>query len=45
MRPTVAVDGVGLVWVEVPPVGRVYQFKLQFGDGVTDRVNAVSFWQ
>jgi hypothetical protein len=23
------VDGVGLVWVEVP-VGRVYQFKLQF---------------
>jgi hypothetical protein len=33
-RPAVEVDGVGLVWVEVPPVGRLYQFKLQFGDGV-----------
>jgi hypothetical protein len=29
VRPTVEVDGVGLVWVEVPPVGRLYQFKLQ----------------
>jgi hypothetical protein len=42
VRPTVEVDGVVGYWVEVP-VGRLYQFKLQFGDGVTDRGNAVSF--
>jgi hypothetical protein len=42
VRPTVEVDGVGLVWVEVPPVGRLYQFKLQL-EMVTDRGNAVSF--
>jgi hypothetical protein len=28
----------GFVEFAVPPVGVVYQFKLQFGDGVTDRV-------
>jgi hypothetical protein len=41
MSPTVVVDG-GFVEFAVPSVGVVYQFKLQFGDGVTDR-GAISF--
>jgi hypothetical protein len=43
VSPTVVVDGVGFVEFAVPPVGVVYQFKLQFGDGVTDRGSAISF--
>ena len=43
--PSVDVDGVGLVGLEVPPVGVRYQFKTQSADFVAVSGKAVSFWQ
>ena len=43
--PTVVVDGIGLVVLEVPPVGFVYQFRVQFADAIAVKGTAVSLLQ
>ena len=43
--PTIAVDGVGLVALDVPPVRVEYQFKLQFTDAVAVKGEAISVVQ
>ena len=45
MEPTVAVEGVGLVELDVPPVAVEYQFKVQFAEAVAVKGTAVSLLQ
>ena len=43
--PTIVVDGVGLVVVDVPPVAVVYQFRVLFAEAVAVKGTAVLLLQ